>query len=599
MAVRFTGDVERIGQGYGFHEYQVENLAALTALPTALWPDGNVVRVATIKCLFVLETTAAAAVDEEVVASSEAGRKWMRQSMSLDKANPWAIQTEWYVHPSTGDDEALGTLGSPLRTIKEVTRRLRGTIIAQNTFIYLLAGGAVLAETANLAVGSILAIDGRLATTTVLTTVVGTYTALSDLDNEWFLLTLSGVSDMTPYIGKRVRITSGPRQYAYCWIVKANPNSLGLNVARISWPVVLIPEAVGTEASTPWEAGDEVVVEDLPALTYITGTRLWNRGQLRNCALPNIALTGLVDSGGGPSILACRLQAGLANINVYGSCFVPTGFVNVQGFQIPVGVYTSAIIGGLGFSVSVCNLLYSIIQSTTLSILGTCSFYVPLGVWDAPIGEPAINLTPTANITVRAVGRIMGKGNLHLGAFFAEGSRMVLVAGGPSLPSITGALGDFAVSQYPVYDAMSWSQYPYWNELVQAGIVGPSPWTDVSLSTDAPIAVATWTVTGFPASKRFLAPINIDVHVWSVTEEGSISCALDVIVTTDGDGDATLSLNTTPVPDYSRLPAGFEPTMDVAVDDNVLTVSITRPAGVACKARATIDFDRTIELRTI
>src|SRR3972149_6911277 len=78
MGIPLTGDFDRLGTNYGLHQYTVADVAELSALPTELWPDGNTVHVDSVKCLFVLETTAAAAVDMEIVATLESGRKWIR-----------------------------------------------------------------------------------------------------------------------------------------------------------------------------------------------------------------------------------------------------------------------------------------------------------------------------------------------------------------------------------------------------------------------------------------------------------------------------------------------------------------------------------------
>jgi hypothetical protein len=142
---------------------------------------------------------------------------------------------------------------------------------------------------------------------------------------------------------------------------------------------------------------------------------------------------------------------------------------------------------------------------------------------------------------------------------------------------------------------------PYWDTAFRGGVfsVMYSPGEEVALTGDSATTVLTWTVTGFPASKRFLVPININAHVWSASEEGTISCSFDVVVTTNSGGVASLAPNTTPAPDYSRLPAGFAPTMAVSVATNILTVQITRPSGVACRVRTRKWFDRPMELQTV
>ncbi len=83
-----------------------------------------VVKVLSVKDYFVLDRTSTLTADGIGVVTALGGTgRWIR----LEIAHPfWLTQTSWGINPSTGNDENLGTTGSPLKTRTELARRLDG-----------------------------------------------------------------------------------------------------------------------------------------------------------------------------------------------------------------------------------------------------------------------------------------------------------------------------------------------------------------------------------------------------------------------------------------------------------------------------------------
>ena len=71
-------------------------------------------------------------------------------------------------------------------------------------------------------------------TTVLLTTTLSTWTSVNVTNKEITLITAAGISDWTPYVGKRLNFGAG----GWSRICAANPNGAGLNVARITLPIL-------------------------------------------------------------------------------------------------------------------------------------------------------------------------------------------------------------------------------------------------------------------------------------------------------------------------------------------------------------------------
>ena len=185
----------------------------------------------------------------------------------------WAV-ADWYIDGVTGLDSNNGTTElTPLQTGAELLRRLGPYALwGQSVTVHVLANGmvdALVLHGALLVAGTQLTVIG---TPTLLTSdVVQAYAAVSHTTPSATQLTGTAVVDWSPYLNRRFRITSaGTRQGVVAWCAKANPEGLGLNVARISPPLRRdLVSAFGNVASDVFVVGDAFDVESLPAIPAV------------------------------------------------------------------------------------------------------------------------------------------------------------------------------------------------------------------------------------------------------------------------------------------------------------------------------------------
>ena len=108
----------------------------LTGLAAAALTEGVLAWVNTVGAYFRLKDGSALTVDNITVATAagRAGAQWIR----LDIRNiAWEKVAGWGVNTTTGNDENVGSVASPLLTVTELARRLANAKIAQATTVDL------------------------------------------------------------------------------------------------------------------------------------------------------------------------------------------------------------------------------------------------------------------------------------------------------------------------------------------------------------------------------------------------------------------------------------------------------------------------------
>jgi len=148
----------------------------------------------------------------------------------------WTKRTTWYVDGYAGDDSNFGDIiGSPLKTADEIQRRWGVDPIIQNSSIinFLTAPSNNLV---NLNVGREninynITLQGP-ANTILVTSTLASYTTPITTNNEVTIITITGVSDFTLYVNKKVNFGA----QGISRICAVNPSGLGNNYARITIP---------------------------------------------------------------------------------------------------------------------------------------------------------------------------------------------------------------------------------------------------------------------------------------------------------------------------------------------------------------------------
>jgi hypothetical protein len=184
--------------------------------------------------------------------------------------------SDWYLDAVTGSDQNDGiTPSTALQSGAELQRRL-GPQAAWSTSVTIHVGVGGVTDT--------LSIIGDTLLPGVHVDVIGTptlvadaglvtaYTAMDHVTPRSPTIACAGITDWTPYVGMRLRITSGANAGAVTWVLKANPHALGLSVARTGgrWykKVSGLSQTVVYASVTP-APGDPVVIETLPIVNSL------------------------------------------------------------------------------------------------------------------------------------------------------------------------------------------------------------------------------------------------------------------------------------------------------------------------------------------
>lgn len=190
-----------------------------------------------------------AADGQNIVAATGAGANafWVRQT-SVD--HYWAYQLGWFIDPSAGNDENVGsTSGTALKTVAELTRRL--SIVLQGTnYTFDLLGNIPSTDRLNwtpIFVGPAPAVTVFSQRGTLLFRGVqtvsrsGTLSAAAQTNTTTQASAADGATVWTADIGKLLVMTGGAQVGETCWIAA----DLGAGTARVSSWATAAGTAVG------------------------------------------------------------------------------------------------------------------------------------------------------------------------------------------------------------------------------------------------------------------------------------------------------------------------------------------------------------------
>jgi|WetSurMetagenome_2_1015567.scaffolds.fasta_scaffold26847_6 hypothetical protein len=221
----------------------------------------------------------------------------------------WTV-ADWYIDGTVGNDGNNGTdPGTPLRTGAELCRRLGPYALwGQSVTVHVLANGmtdGLILRGALLVAGTHLDVIGeptQLASAGTIATTTGIDHTIPRAPQ----VSCTGVTDWTPYVGARLRVTDTTQAQAVTWVAKANPAGAGLNFARVPrWsrpsltsttsPMQMVNPAVGATVvieSLPPVPGIEVSIDGLETRT--SGVAQWPLRMVSVSAVdcPLIAING-------------------------------------------------------------------------------------------------------------------------------------------------------------------------------------------------------------------------------------------------------------------------------------------------------------------
>lgn len=183
--------------------------------------------------------------------------------------------TDWYLDAVTGDDQNDGlTPATALQSGGELQRRL-GPQAAWSTSVTVHVGVGGVADALNIIGDTTLpGVHVDIIGTPILEADAGlitSYTAMDHTTPRSPTVACAGITDWTPHVGKRLRITSGTNAGAVTWVLKADPHGLGLSVCRTGrWykKVSGVSQTVLFASVTP-VVGDPIAIESLPEVTSL------------------------------------------------------------------------------------------------------------------------------------------------------------------------------------------------------------------------------------------------------------------------------------------------------------------------------------------
>ena len=260
---------------------EVANLADLAAFRDV---SSDLVWVESLLCYWHLNATSALAPDGITVIAAATAGNWER--IVETTAPDWLAEAAWVIDPALGDDENEGDAASPLATFDELNRRLSVGSIQQDTVVTVVAGAVCDHCVLDVDAGDFtFTIEGE--PTTVTTDTIATYTDRNHATPAPPLLTASGIADLTPYEGMRVRVTDGAQVDAICWIGTVDPGGAGTNVAR----VCRFAQVFGTAVDPP--DGSAFVIETLPFLGHHVSILIRTKSEAFNNNVLSVKSVGL------------------------------------------------------------------------------------------------------------------------------------------------------------------------------------------------------------------------------------------------------------------------------------------------------------------
>lgn len=183
--------------------------------------------------------------------------RWARAvGRVAEESSAFLVQTDWAVDALNGNDLAEGSLARPLKSLPELAKRLQRPFHPDVTLVSVRLIGAfsdalVLQPVfTNLSAG--VHVQGQM--NTLHEGLVTTFTADSAVSNTRAEISESGV-DLSVFVGKRVRITSGPNTGAVAFIAAANGQAVFVS------HFMKFSLMTGTASGNP-APGDSYVIED-------------------------------------------------------------------------------------------------------------------------------------------------------------------------------------------------------------------------------------------------------------------------------------------------------------------------------------------------
>lgn len=383
--------------------------AALTGIDDTAFNDGTIAFVVTYGDYFSLDTndTTTPASDEVIV--SFAGKRWLRLNIPSIR---WALQPAWEIDFAAGNNQNSGAPGFPLKTRAELSRRLGRNPTQQNTTVTYLSDHTDPILLATLVGPTFRFWEVGQATPVLSGTITNFANAVPGM-NLHDAFNDTAVGSWAPYLGKRIKLTSGANSGAFAWIGYDTQSG---NVVTSPWRKYTANGGLdGTDR--PPTVGDSYVVEDLTRVNYTSIATQADAG----------------DSTGNPSVQTFDLDWGAASLAAADVSprggFRPVGckishipFVSTYMQTTLCGVVNGLVLYSTGSGIEIyCGLMSGIYG---LYITPNCTAYL--------YGIPLFNASASIYVQSSSTLEVNGLAVLRSTAGFvgASGSHITVDAGG-------------------------------------------------------------------------------------------------------------------------------------------------------------------------
>lgn len=434
--------------------------ANLTALGLVNGPEGAVLWVKTLRDQFVATNLASPrTVDSIEVVTHPAGGNWRWERRSVRHPS-WGVQTEWFIDPVAGSDEASGLTGAAIKTWSELVRRVGVQHVVKVQMVVTIMGNLPATDPM---VGEWRVVNGGRVNVTGVATQV-------------FSGTISARQSLNTTTNLECQVTSS-------WTVATHLNRLVLNSTRTLSAWVAKDLGGGNARVSPWmqysetngsvgpatgnsEPGDTIAVYTLPTVACMQFEVRGTAGASSPCVFSRLDFTA---SGGTQRFFAANAQPQFVNCRFSGN----------TRFGAGLSIFTNCWFGADGaYAIDysaylrICGGLMTVAWGTSISRPGANTFELRnsvlfQGVAFASSGASYVNIQAadfrdvTGNpVTIQhgsflAVnGPLTGTANTGVSIVLAPGSRGTYV---PSSLVIVSSAGDTQIGGA----ARTWAQLPY------------------------------------------------------------------------------------------------------------------------------------------
>lgn len=260
-----VGATGATGQAAAIHAATCTALAASSVVGFAI---GSIGWVTSLLDEFRYENPSTLTVDGITVLSvlNEPEGRWVRKNIPHPT---WLAQTDWHWDFLTGNDEASGASGSPLKTHAEYQRRTGWHTYGVDQTWTFHADHPIEDQVSIMAAG----FNGQQLKITAENGVIasGTFSggATFHTGNEYWLLHDTNVPDWTPYVGKIIKFTSGAFANNAFAIILEDAADVGAGFVRVGQPYERTTSAFNDQARYTMTGTETYDIQDLVQISNI------------------------------------------------------------------------------------------------------------------------------------------------------------------------------------------------------------------------------------------------------------------------------------------------------------------------------------------